>query len=96
MTHAIDDRVSHTDFSYWLYRAWGRIGTNIGGNKVDRCGSQAMAISRFQELYSEKTGNYWDDREHFEKIANKFYPLEVDYGQVCHENRAGCVRVSDI
>jgi len=29
------------------------------------------------------TGNSWLDRKKFVKHPNKFYPLEIDYGQVC-------------
>ncbi|PVD25807.1 hypothetical protein C0Q70_13469 [Pomacea canaliculata] len=67
--------------SWWLFRSWGRVGTTIGGNKVERCGSQAMAIEKFKELYLEKTGNHWEDRDNFQKQPNKFFPLEIDYGQ---------------
>lgn len=27
------------------------------------------------------TGNSWEDRKNFVKRPNKFYPLEIDYGQ---------------
>ncbi|NP_001191521.1 poly-(ADP-ribose) polymerase I [Aplysia californica] len=67
--------------SWWLFRAWGRVGTTIGGNKVERCGSLASVIRNFKEMYGEKTGNDWADRKNFQKIPNKFYPLEIDYGQ---------------
>jgi len=33
------------------------------------------------ELYADKTGNSWLDRKNFVKHPNKFYPLEIDYGQ---------------
>ena len=29
----------------------------------------------------EKTGNNWRDRKNFVKKPNRFYPLEIDYGQ---------------
>lgn len=67
--------------SYWLFRAWGRVGTNIGGNKVERCGSRNSVIASFKELYLQKTGNEWENRKNFQKFPNKFYPLEIDYGQ---------------
>ena len=68
--------------SFWLFRAWGRVGTTVGGTKVERCGSRQSAIERFKELYLDKTGNSWESRKHFQKKPNKFYPLEIDYGQV--------------
>ncbi|KAJ8308841.1 hypothetical protein KUTeg_013715 [Tegillarca granosa] len=67
--------------TWYLFRAWGRVGTTIGGNKVERCGSKKSAIDSFKSLYGEKTGNAWEDRKDFKKYPNKFYPLEIDYGQ---------------
>lgn len=66
--------------AWWLFRSWGRVGTTIGGNKLEKCGSQNSVIEKFKELYAEKTGNLWEDRKDFKKIQNKFYPLEIDYG----------------
>ena len=65
-----------------MYRAWGRVGTTIGGNKTERFGSKAGAINHFQGLYEEKTGNAWENRNNFEKYPNRFYPLDIDYGEV--------------
>ncbi|XP_067018725.1 poly [ADP-ribose] polymerase 1-like [Acropora muricata] len=67
--------------SYHLFRSWGRVGTHIGGTKLERCDSKADAIRSFLNLYGEKTGNSWEDRKNFVKRPNKFYPLEIDYGQ---------------
>ena len=33
-------------------------------------------------MYLNKTGNNWEDRKNFQKFPNKFFPLEIDYGQV--------------
>uniref|UniRef100_A0A671XE97 Poly [ADP-ribose] polymerase n=1 Tax=Sparus aurata TaxID=8175 RepID=A0A671XE97_SPAAU len=54
---------------YWVFRSWGRVGTTIGGNKLDK----------FHDKNS-KTGNNWSS-SNFTKYPNKFYPLEIDYGQ---------------
>lgn len=53
---------------FWLFRSWGRIGTTIGGNKVEDCKSVHDAIHRFEELYEEKTQNSWDERDNFVKV----------------------------
>uniref|UniRef100_A0A336MUR8 Poly [ADP-ribose] polymerase n=2 Tax=Culicoides sonorensis TaxID=179676 RepID=A0A336MUR8_CULSO len=66
---------------YWLFRAWGRIGTTIGGNKLDTMSDIDEAKERFQELYEEKTGNLWNFRHQFVKRPGKMYPIDVDYGQ---------------
>jgi hypothetical protein len=65
---------------YWVFRAWGRVGTTIGGNKLEQFGSKPNAVDAFLSLYYEKTGNNWADRAIFTKVPNKFYPLDIDYG----------------
>lgn len=42
--------------------------------------SLEAAKNSFTTLYGEKTGNSWGD-PNFVKRPNKFYPLEIDYGQ---------------
>ncbi|ESO88129.1 hypothetical protein LOTGIDRAFT_206927 [Lottia gigantea] len=66
---------------WYLFRSWGRVGTNIGGNKIEKMSKKENAIIAFRDLYLEKTGNSWEDRDSFVKHPNKFYPLEIDYGQ---------------
>ncbi|KAK6179955.1 hypothetical protein SNE40_012198 [Patella caerulea] len=66
---------------WYLFRSWGRVGTTIGGNKCEKQGSRAAAINSFKTMYAEKTNNDWDNRANFEKFPNKFYPLDIDYGQ---------------
>lgn len=70
-----------TGNKYWVFRAWGRIGTTIGGNKVEKFSSLYEAKDSFEEQYLDKTGNCWEDREHFVKVPKKYYPLDIDYGE---------------
>ncbi|KAM9779205.1 poly [ADP-ribose] polymerase 1 isoform X2 [Syngnathus typhle] len=65
---------------YWVFRSWGRVGTTIGGNKLDKVGDKNSALNNFLSVYKEKTGNEWG-ASNFTKYPNKFYPLEIDYGQ---------------
>ncbi|XP_063839454.1 poly [ADP-ribose] polymerase [Ostrinia nubilalis] len=65
---------------FWVFRSWGRIGTTIGGNKVEDCSSVHDAIHKFEELYLEKTQNPWEARHHFVKFPECYYPIDVDYG----------------
>jgi len=65
---------------YWLFRSWGRVGTTIGNNKLEPFCSKSAAMQAFCTLYEDKTGNDWEDREHFVKVPNKFSPLDIDYG----------------
>lgn len=69
-------------FYRYVFRSWGRIGTTIGGNKLETFHSATDAIHQFRYLYEDKTGNSWDNRKNFDKKANKFFPLELDYGEV--------------
>ena len=66
---------------YYVFRSWGRVGTTIGGNKVENFYEKADAVREFERLYEEKTGNRWSKRHEFKKVAGRFYPLEMDYGQ---------------
>ncbi|MEQ2205610.1 Poly [ADP-ribose] polymerase 1, partial [Xenoophorus captivus] len=61
-------------------RSWGRVGTTIGGNKLDKFHDKNSALDNFLCVYKEKTGNDWGT-SNFTKYPNKFYPLEIDYGQ---------------
>lgn len=61
---------------YYVFRSWGRVGTTIGGNKVENFYEEADAVREFERLYEEKTGNRWSKRHEFKKVAGRFYPLE--------------------
>ncbi|XP_077567914.1 poly [ADP-ribose] polymerase 1 [Stigmatopora nigra] len=65
---------------YWVFRSWGRVGTTIGGNKLEKVGDKNSALSSFLSVYRDKTGNEWGAAD-FTKYPTKFYPLEIDYGQ---------------
>ena len=76
--------LGHYLFSYrfWLFRSWGRIGTTIGGNKLEKKDSLQEALQHFESLYEEKTGNMWSNRKHFHKVPGRFFPIDLDYDQV--------------
>lgn len=48
--------------------------------KSEQFDDRSKAIKAFETLFFDKTGNNWSDRETFKKLPNKFYPLEIDYG----------------
>lgn len=62
-----------------MFRAWGRVGTTIGGNKLQPFHSKDAAKQEFAALFEEKTGNEWGSKE-FVKQPDRFYPIELDYG----------------
>eukprot|EP01127_Copromyxa_protea_P001448 TRINITY_DN1143_c0_g3_i1.p1 TRINITY_DN1143_c0_g3~~TRINITY_DN1143_c0_g3_i1.p1 ORF type:complete len:959 (+),score=185.81 TRINITY_DN1143_c0_g3_i1:43-2919(+) len=69
-----------TEAKWYVFRKWGRIGTNVGGSKVEKFASKSVAIHEFGKLYSDKTGNEWADRNKFVKQPGKFFPLHIDFG----------------
>jgi len=66
---------------WYVFRAWGRVGTTIGGNKLQDFEDVTEAVRDFEFLYEEKTGNKWKNRNEFKKVPGKFYPLELDMGE---------------
>ncbi|KAM0731843.1 Poly [ADP-ribose] polymerase [Formica fusca] len=64
---------------YHLFRSWGRIGTTIGGNKLEGMALEDC-IEQFESLYEEKSGNQWKNRQHFVKMPNLMYPIDLDHG----------------
>eukprot|EP01124_Arcella_intermedia_P000047 TRINITY_DN10024_c0_g1_i1.p1 TRINITY_DN10024_c0_g1~~TRINITY_DN10024_c0_g1_i1.p1 ORF type:complete len:933 (-),score=279.47 TRINITY_DN10024_c0_g1_i1:19-2601(-) len=64
---------------YIVFRKWGRVGTKVGGVKTEKFSSLTGARNSFEEVYLDKTGNEWEDRDDFKKKANKFFPIEIDY-----------------
>ncbi|XP_068630447.1 poly [ADP-ribose] polymerase-like [Battus philenor] len=65
---------------YWLFRSWGRIGTPIGGNKVEPYRSLDKAVEKFCEIYMERTQNLWEFRDKFKKMPGAYFPIDMDYG----------------
>ncbi|XP_059048332.1 poly [ADP-ribose] polymerase [Achroia grisella] len=71
---------SDNNKKYWLFRSWGRIGTTIGGNKLEHFEYLYEALDEFCKYYTEKTQNNWGPGEQFTKVPGFYYPLDVDYG----------------
>ena len=69
-------------YRYWVFRSWGRIGTTIGGKKLENTYGLHEAVCHFECLYFQKTGNYWSNRKHFQKVPGHFFPIDLDYNQV--------------
>lgn len=66
-------------FRFWIFRSWGRIGTTIGGSKVEDFHTVVDAIDCFKTVYSEKTGNEFDSGRDFVKMSGLMYPIDVQY-----------------
>ncbi|XP_048549512.1 poly [ADP-ribose] polymerase 1 [Triticum urartu] len=67
----------------YVFRKWGRVGSEkIGGKKLEEM-SKTDAIREFKRLFLEKTGNpweAWEQKTNFQKQPGRFYPLDIDYG----------------
>ncbi|XP_054169146.1 poly [ADP-ribose] polymerase 1-like [Oppia nitens] len=65
---------------YFVYRSWGRVGTTIGGNTLEKFSKVSDALDFFEDNYKEKTGNDWNKRHKFKKNPDLYYPVDIDYG----------------
>ncbi|XP_013111859.1 poly [ADP-ribose] polymerase [Stomoxys calcitrans] len=66
---------------FWVFRSWGRIGTTIGGNKLEDFSSLNAAIESFHSNYLDKSGNHFQNRANFVKVPNCMYPIDIDYSE---------------
>lgn len=70
---------SDSNRDFWLFRAWGRIGTSVGDKKVEKFPSASSACDEFERLFEEKTGNIFNSGM-IKKMPGKYYPVDVDFG----------------
>ncbi|XP_058116088.1 poly [ADP-ribose] polymerase [Anopheles ziemanni] len=67
---------------YWLFRSWGRIGTTIGGTKVESFKTSYDAMTAFEDMFEDKTGLEWDRHDsRYKKNPGMFFPIEIDYSE---------------
>ncbi|VDL18528.1 unnamed protein product [Hymenolepis diminuta] len=82
---------------HWVFRSWGRIGTDIGGSKLERFTTLNAAAQHFQELFLEKTGNAWSTpKEKFLKLPRRFYPLDMEHFNPTDEETAKMSQITKI
>lgn len=80
--------------SYWLFRAWGRISTNIGNSRTESFSDLELARKKFQQLYGKLTGNYMG--EEFEKKRGKYYLEDIDYDEDVKSAKNNCTVASTL
>eukprot|EP00301_Raphidiophrys_heterophryoidea_P007985 c13015_g8_i2.p1 GENE.c13015_g8_i2~~c13015_g8_i2.p1 ORF type:complete len:591 (-),score=210.39 c13015_g8_i2:251-2023(-) len=74
-----------TKKEFWLWRKWGRVATDVGGNKLEKFSDPDDAIALFEKLYEEKSGNDWDStgpkskRANFVKQPKLMVPIDISY-----------------
>lgn len=72
-------------FRYWFFRSWGRIGTTIGGSKIERCyDNKEKATANFEHYFHQHTGNRFG--EEFVKQPGKYCPIDIEYATSNEEN----------
>jgi len=77
-----DERDDSTgEYSYWIFRKWGRIGVSQGGTKLEPFGTQKhKAISSFSKRYLDKTGNnFGHNPGDFVVKPAKFIRVDMDH-----------------
>ncbi len=63
---------------YLVFTRWGRIG-NKGTVKVLEFTNSASAVREFEKTFKTKTGNYWRQRNQFQKKTGKYFMSQIDY-----------------
>ena len=56
---------------FYVFRSWGRVGTTIGGTKLEDFDDLTEAKESFKFQFADKTGNRWSKRKEFAKKAGK-------------------------
>eukprot|EP00928_Gymnodinium_smaydae_P082127 TRINITY_DN6553_c0_g2_i2.p1 TRINITY_DN6553_c0_g2~~TRINITY_DN6553_c0_g2_i2.p1 ORF type:complete len:462 (+),score=108.00 TRINITY_DN6553_c0_g2_i2:362-1747(+) len=64
---------------YVVWNRWGRVGV-VGQSSAQSCGSNLRAAKAlFANKFSDKTGNAWQMKKHFQKLPGKYHLIEMDY-----------------
>jgi predicted DNA-binding WGR domain protein len=74
--------IIHSNAIYYLYRTYGRIGTEFVKSNLNEFIEKESAVKKFCELYLEKTGNKWKDSSNFEKKSGKYFQVDMDNGSM--------------
>ncbi|KAI1712161.1 poly(ADP-ribose) polymerase catalytic domain-containing protein [Ditylenchus destructor] len=65
---------------YYVFRAWGRVGTEVGGTKLEDFGPDLDdAKESFEKQFLDKTRNEWKNRHNFKKHPFALDIIELDY-----------------
>eukprot|EP01004_Peranema_trichophorum_P001893 NODE_1246_length_2049_cov_43.662513_g1054_i0.p1 GENE.NODE_1246_length_2049_cov_43.662513_g1054_i0~~NODE_1246_length_2049_cov_43.662513_g1054_i0.p1 ORF type:complete len:503 (+),score=117.03 NODE_1246_length_2049_cov_43.662513_g1054_i0:366-1874(+) len=64
---------------WWVWTRWARVG-QVGQSKLEPFSNLEAAKRGFCSKFREKTHNNWAERENFEKVAGKYFLMDMDYG----------------
>uniref|UniRef100_A0A1I7U268 NAD(+) ADP-ribosyltransferase n=1 Tax=Caenorhabditis tropicalis TaxID=1561998 RepID=A0A1I7U268_9PELO len=73
-----DDITKHC----YLFKSWGRVGTDVGSSNYDCECNKEYAIAKFEQLFHEKTGNEWKYRKYFRKMPGRYNQVETDDSEI--------------
>ena len=62
---------------YILFTRWGRIATP-GQFQQTPFGTKEECVKEFCKIFSDKSGNQWEDREKFQKKPKKYQLMKID------------------
>ena len=61
--------------SYWIFKSYGRIGTDRKSVNLKQYSDKHKAIKEFKKVYFNQTKNRWEDRQNFCKHPKFYYHL---------------------
>lgn len=64
---------------YWVFRSWGRTGTEVGGCNCNKMESLLAAKNEFKDCFKEKTGNKWENRFSTLNRSRGYTLIDVSY-----------------
>ncbi|RCN44675.1 Poly(ADP-ribose) polymerase catalytic domain protein [Ancylostoma caninum] len=68
--------------TFYLFRSWGRVGTVIGGTRTETFRNEENAVEAFEQLFSEKSGNEWANKDNFKKLPGRMDLVDTDFTAV--------------
>lgn len=66
---------------YWLFRSWGRTGTDIGGNLTSKYENSKETIDEFKKIFKEKTKNEFT-ATNFINYPGKYHRLKTSEEEI--------------
>ncbi|VDK58855.1 unnamed protein product, partial [Cylicostephanus goldi] len=69
-----------------MFRSWGRVGTLVGGSKTERFDNEFEAVDAFKQIFLDKSGNNWDDKDNFKKLPGRMDLVDTDFAVLVRHN----------
>ncbi|RWS24308.1 poly [ADP-ribose] polymerase 1-like protein [Leptotrombidium deliense] len=66
---------------YWIFRSWGRAGTNLGDSAAKDFPTKELAVQYFEYIYFMKTGITWRQRKLVKQIPGKFCDIHCVFDE---------------